>query len=93
MSRQRSVKPDISRRVSQNLKCKRRELGYSRKRMSQLIAEQSGVQMSAMVIRYIENGISEGAERPRRVRIVSIDEAALLAETLGLSIEELTHED
>jgi len=85
MSRQRSTGLEVSARVSVNLKRKRKELGYSRQEIAGMLC------VTPTVIRHIENGISEGTEK-RRVRVISIDESVVIAETLGMSLEELCKE-
>lgn len=82
-ARTRQIGPEVSLRVRAVVIRERARLGWSRAKMSGEMAV-LGYDMSAATIRSIEKGITERGHL--RVRIVSVDEAAALAEALGVSL-------
>jgi transcriptional regulator with XRE-family HTH domain len=85
-ARNRTIGPEVSRKVAANIRSERLLLGWSVVELSSQMSL-AGYPMSAAVISNIEMGIPSGGSR--RTRMVSVDEAAAFAEVLDIPVAKL----
>lgn len=87
----RTIPPEVSARVGVNVRRLREGMGLSRDGLSKQLYL-AGYDMTAAVIRNLEQGMLEGREPVAgawRPRWVTIDEAVALADALGATLDEL----
>lgn len=88
----RTIGPEISARVAARVLERREALGWTRDELSHKMYD-AGYDMSAAVIRNLENGMLEGRmDDEYRARWVTVDEAAALANVLGVTVRWLMDE-
>jgi ribosome-binding protein aMBF1 (putative translation factor) len=81
-ARTRDIGPEVSQEVAAVMLTERRRRDWDRPRLSAEMALR-GYAMSVATIRNIERGVIEKGRT--RIRIVSVDEAQALGQTLGIS--------
>jgi ribosome-binding protein aMBF1 (putative translation factor) len=93
----RTTGRDISQRAGRTIRSRRDELDWSREDLSANIASAGRAcdppwRISAKVIELIEDGRIR-PDGSRQVRLVTVDEASILARVLGMSIATLLGEE